>query len=295
MVGHGFVSCTGWLSTMARCLAMVAHAVAAEVAFSDCERCPRLQTIAPGSFDMGAEKTDKQASEDEWPRHTVRIARSFAVGVREVSRDEFAAFVEATRHDLGHRCNVMENNRWGELPGRNWLDPGYAQTGAHPVVCVSWQDAQAYVHWLSERTGKRYRLPSEAEWEYVARKGLLGAQAISHDMANYGAETDAFAPFAAGRDRWLQTAPGGSFPADTLGLYDVRGNVWEWLEDCYHQDYAGAPADGSARTDCSMADHRAVRGGGFGDAAKLLRPSSRLRAPLAERYFSLGFRVARDL
>ncbi|MBL8271131.1 formylglycine-generating enzyme family protein [Steroidobacter sp.] len=294
MSGRLFAPRAWLLPAMMMGMATIAGPAAATESFSDCDICPRMQAIAPGSFDMGAEKTDKEASEDEWPMHKVTIAKQFAVGVREVSRDEFAAFVTATRHDMGRSCNVMENNQWGDLPGRSWLNPGYAQTGQHPVVCVSWNDAQAYVRWLSERTGKRYRLLTESEWEYVARKGLRASVPVSHEMANYGAESDSFAPLASGRDRWLQTAPGGSFPADALVLYDVRGTVWERIEDCYHEDYFGATTEGSARTECSMADRRAVRGGGWGDASKLLRPSYRLRGPAAERYFSLGFRVARD-
>ncbi|MCE3286387.1 MAG: hypothetical protein K0R70_2643 [Steroidobacteraceae bacterium] len=159
---------------------------------------------------------------------------------------------------------------------------------------MNWLAARAYVDWLAKTTGHPYRLPSEAEWEYVARRGGL-AESPSHDAANYGAQT-CCAGLRQGRDRWLHTAPAGSFPADALGLHDVLGNVWEWLEDCYHESYAGAPANGGARvSDCSAPSRRVVRGGGYGDAAWLLRPGYRLRGPLDQRYATLGFRVARSL
>lgn len=263
---------------------------------ADCPGCPQMKVIAAGAFEMGAEASDSLASEDEHPRHRVTIAKSFAIGMHEVTRAQFAAFVEATKYDAGNSCNALEKGQWADIPGRNWRDPGYAQTSEDPVVCVSWNDAQAYARWLTQRTGKPYRLLSEAEWEYVARTGLTSSSPLSHETANYGAETDTVTPLASGRDRWLHTAPVGSFPPDALGLYDIRGNVWEWLQDCYHENYEGAPVDGTAReSGCSMADRRAVRGGGWGDSARLLRTTYRLRGPAAGRYFSLGFRVARDL
>lgn len=265
-------------------------------AFVDCAACPRMMRIDGGTFEMGAAPGDRHASEDERHVRRVRIAKSFAIGVHEVTRAQFAAFVAAAGYDTGDSCNALEEGQWSDEPGRTWRDPGFAQTGHHPVVCVSWNDAQAYVRWLSKNTGKPYRLISEAEWEYVARAGLVRSAAVSHDTANYGADKDSFAPLASGKDQWLQTAPVGSFPADSLGLHDIRGNVWEWLQDCYHETYLGAPTDGSPREQgCSTPDRKAVRGGGWGDSARLLRPTYRLYGPAAARYFSLGFRVARDL
>ncbi len=266
----------------------------------ECADCPSMRVIAAGVFEMGAVPGDALASPDELPRHAVRIGKPFAIGESEVTRAQYAAFLGASGYDAGNRCSSLEGApgalKWLEREGRSWEDPGFSQTDQHPVVCVSWSDASAYARWLVQKTGKPYRLPTEAEWEYVARAGQAANALPSHELANYGAETASFAPLALGADRWLQTAPVGSFPADLLGLRDIRGNVWEWLADCYHENYLGAPADGSARSQgCSMADRRSVRGGGWGDAARLLRPSYRLRGAESEKYFTLGFRVARSI
>lgn len=265
--------------------------------FQDCAACPQLRVVRPGAFEMGAAADDQHAAKDEVPRHRVQLARAFAVGIHEVTREQFKAFVDATGHNAGSTCHGYEDGnwdgKWEDKPGRTWRAPGYAQEKHHPVVCISWNDAKSYAQWLSAKTGKRYRLLTEAEWEYLARAG--GVQ-VSHEAANYGAEAECCKSLAEGRDRWTTTAPVASFAPDALGLYDVRGNVWEWLEDCYHDDYAGAPADGSARTSgCSFADHRAVRGGSWGDSSQMLRVSYRLRAPRVSRYFTLGFRVAREV
>jgi formylglycine-generating enzyme required for sulfatase activity len=265
--------------------------------FRDCPDCPEVRVVPAGSFEMGAVVGDPQATDDEGPRHRVTIAKPFAIGTHEVTRGQFQKFIEATQHDAGSSCHGYEDGKWAgkweDKPGRTWRDPGYAQDATHPVVCINWHDAKAYAQWLSTVTGQHYRLPTEAEWEYVAQAGAIS---LSHDTANYGAEAHCCTSLAEGKDRWLTTAPVGSFEPDALGLYDVLGNAWEWLEDCYNNDYIGAPADGSARTsNCSLADRRAVRGGGWGDPSRLLRVTYRLRSPVEGRYFGLGFRVARDL
>ena len=230
------------------------------------------------------------------PRHEVTISHDFAVGVYEVMRSEFGAFIKATKYDAGNSCFGHEGGKWQEIAGRNWSDPGFPQTDREPVVCVSWNDAKAYVQWLAQKTGKPYRLITESEWEYVARAGRDPDSIPTHDEANYGAEAHCCTPLVEGKDRWVYTAPVGSFPADALGLHDVFGNVWEILEDCYNNSYEGSPTDGTARTtNCSMPDRRAVRGGGWADPPRLLRVAYRLRTPLATRYFTLGLRVARTI
>lgn len=263
----------------------------------DCADCPEMKVVPAASFDMGAVPGDAEAKDDERPRHRVTIARPFAVGTYEVTRGQFEKFIDSTGHDAGNSCHGYEDGnwqgKWEDKVGRNWRTPGYAQDAKHPVVCINWYDAKRYVQWLSETTGKRYRLLTEAEWEYLAYAGKVS---LSHDTANYGAEAHCCTSLASGKDRWLTTAPVGSFAPDALGLYDVLGNAWEWLEDCYNDNYNGASTDGSARTsNCSLADRRSVRGGGWGDPARLLRVTYRLRSPVAGRYFGLGLRVARDL
>lgn len=174
----------------------------------------------------------------------------------------------------------------------------------HPAVCVSWNDAQAYVAWLRKRTGKPYRLPSEAEWEYAARARAATAypwgDTASRAYANYGAET-CCSERADGADRWLYTSPVGSFPPNAFGLYDMVGNAWQWVQDCYAESYATAPLDGSA-VDPATCQFRVLRGGTWGDPPRLIRPAFRNwapppRWPSAWEYRSggVGFRVARSL
>jgi formylglycine-generating enzyme required for sulfatase activity len=283
------------VSAAASGLAAAADCAGSSCVLRDCELCPALRIVPAGEFYMGSHEAEPGRSDDEGPHHRVKIPRAFALGVYEVTRGEFARFVAATGYDMGDECSDFTSGEWALKKGVSWRNPGFNQSSRDPVVCVSWVDAQAFVSWLSCTTGKKYRLPSEAEWEYAARAGQA-PEHVTHDQANFGIEERCCGPKIEGRDRWAYTAPVGSFPADSLGIHDLQGNVWEWLEDCYQESYDGAPADGSARTvSCSLADRRAVRGGGWGDAASFLRPAYRLRAQLEARYFTLGFRVARSL
>ena len=273
------------------------RASAADPVFSDCDDCPLMQVVPAGAFTMGYEPDEDNPETDARPLHRVVIEYPFAVGVHEVTRGQFAAFVRDSGYDAGNQCNVYDTDWWYVKEGINWQTPGFDQGDDEPVVCVSWLDAKQFVAWLSDRTGRNYRLLSEAEWEYIARnRGTEGQlENIGHDTANLGAP-ECCGPRKEGKDRWERTAPVGSFAADELGLHDVRGNVWEWLEDCYHQDYEGAPVDGTARTaNCSNPGDRVVRGGSYGDAVFYLRAGYRLRAPAENGYFTLGFRVARTL
>ncbi|MGH8285793.1 MAG: formylglycine-generating enzyme family protein [Steroidobacteraceae bacterium] len=256
-----------------------------------------MVVIPAGTFDMGIVPGEGETDSDEVPQHSVRIEKAFAVGVHEVTRGQFEQFVRATGYDAGDECQVHAPDGWKKVQGASWRNPGFDQTPKHPVVCVSWLDAQAYVEWLSRQTRGAYRLLSEAEWEYIAGADtrISDVSIMTHDKANYG-EEKCCGPKTEGNDRWEYTAPVGSFKANSFALYDVRGNVWEWLQDCYHEDYRGAPTDGTARTSgCSHADRRALRGGSWGDPASSLRPAYRLRGSLDGRYFTLGFRIARDL
>jgi formylglycine-generating enzyme required for sulfatase activity/Tol biopolymer transport system component len=277
-----------------------AHAAAATPpavgeAFKDCATCPQMRVVPAGTFDMGSAASEQPRSDDEGPRHRVTISKPFAVGEYEVTRGEFAAFVGATGGEPGDVCNAIIDGGWKAKQGITWRAPGFQQKDDEPVVCVSWNEAHAFVNWLRQRTGKPYRLLSESEWEYVARAGQP-AHAVTRSEANYGVHGECCGPKAEGDDRWLYTAPVGSFAANAFGLHDMQGNVWEWVEDCYNDTYDNAPTNGSARTSgCSMADRRGVRGGGWGDDAPFLRPAYRLRAEPQNRYFTLGFRVARDL
>jgi formylglycine-generating enzyme required for sulfatase activity len=227
--------------------------------------------------------------------------------------EEFRAFVE----DTGYKTEAEQTSTSTEVrrgchvwnaaianfeprPDYDWTNPGFAQSPASPVVCVSWNDARAYAHWLSLRTGQEYRLPTAAEWEYATRAGtktpFWTGDCIHTDQANYDGNSDYNGCGAdTGVFRGL-TVPVGSLPANPWGLHEVAGNVWEWTQDCWHPDgYAGAPNDGSAwgaagGGDCTM---RVIRGSGWLGDARVLR-SANLDSSRGTDV-SLGFRLARTL
>jgi formylglycine-generating enzyme required for sulfatase activity len=264
--------------------------------FKECDVCPEMIVIPAGSFMMGSPTKEKDRGSNESPQRRVTFARPFAVSSFEVTVDQFAAFVQETGHDAGSKCSTLEDGNTRERTGRSFRDPGYPQTGSHPASCLSWHDAKAYVAWLSKRTGKAYRLLSEAEWEYVARAGTTtpfwwGAS-ISSSEANYnGRYTYAGGPESEFRKRAVSA---DSFKPNPFGLYQVYGNVAEWTEDCWNNNYRGAPTDGSAwtRGDCA---NRAVRGGYWSDVPWVLRSAARYNMASSFRGYGYGIRVARTL
>ena len=235
--------------------------------FRDCDECPELVVVPSGTYKMGS----KRGNSDEKPVRDVRIGYPLAVGVFEVTFGEWDA------------C-VSEGGCGGYRPD----DEGWGR-GPRPVVNVSWDDAQAYVGWLSEKTGQAYRLLSESEWEYVARAGTRTGYW-------WGDETGRNRANCAGcGSRWdnQKTAPVGSFPANAFGLHDVHGNVWEWVENCYIDGYAGAPVNGSAwEWNC---DRRVLRGGSWFNIPWYLRSAIRDWNSTGLRDTILGFRIARTL
>src|SRR5215475_7438405 len=147
------------------------QALKAKDSFKECDDCPEMLVVPAGAFAMGSPKNEKARADNEGPQHRVTIARAFALGKLEVTVDQFAAFVTESGHQMGSACDVWQDGKWSEQPGRSWRDPGFGQSGSHPAACISWEDAKAYAAWLSGRTGKSYRLPTEAKWEYAARGG----------------------------------------------------------------------------------------------------------------------------
>ena len=282
--------------------------------FRDCPECPELVVVPSGTYMMGSPPSETEQHSDEGPSHRVTIAESFAVGVFEVTVGEFERFVKETGHSSGDRCWTYEGNREKVRSGRSWRNPGYSQTGRHPVVCVSREDAAAYVGWLSDKTGARYRLLSESEWEYVARGGSRESKYWGDSVS--GQCRHANGADASGRRRfrsWLRSdywdhavscddghadaSTVGSLSSNPFGLHDVLGNVWEWVDDCWHDDYQGAPTDGSAWTDGGNCDRRVLRGGAWDSGPGSLRSANRtwFRFEAGGRYFDAGFRVARSL
>ena len=262
--------------------------------FRDCPDCPEMVVVPAGSFVMGSPASEPEREISESPQHVVRISEPFAVGRFAVTRAEFIAFVTDTGHKEEGGCHASTASGWKPQPSRSWRWPGLLQDDGHPVVCVNWQDAKAFVEWLSRKTSKPYRLLSEAEREYVARAGTTtpywwGA-AISTSEANYDGTRAYGGAFEGG---WRKTTvPVRSFRANPWGLYNVHGNVWEWVEDCWHDSYQGAPTDGSAWTtgDCVR---RVLRGGSWIDKPGRLRAASRFRYRPDYRDFDGGFRLAR--
>jgi formylglycine-generating enzyme required for sulfatase activity len=249
-------------------------------------REPAMVVVPAGTFLMGSPEDEGGRTNSEGPQHLVTIARAFEVGKYAVTVDEFAAFVAETKRDMGKTAWTLEEGDWKERSDRSWRNPGFQQTGSHPVVCVSWDDAQAYARWLSEKTGKKNRLLSEAEWEYCARGGMprpyWWGSSISPTQANYGQNNKG-------------TVPVDSYAPNPFGLYNVHGNVWEWVEDCWKENYkSGAPGDGTAWTtgDCNR---RILRGGSWYSNPRNLRAANRTRINPDSRSSSTGFRLARTL
>jgi formylglycine-generating enzyme required for sulfatase activity len=237
-----------------------------------------MVVLPAGSFEMGSPASDPARTADEQPRHRVSFVRPFAVAKYAVTRGEFARFVAESGYRVAPGCLIRRSGGWRDERRASWRRPGFAQTDQDPVVCMSWNDGEAYADWLSRKTGHAYALLTEAQWEYAARAGTTtpyywGAQA-SRAYANYGTER-CCAPAAEGKDRWLHTAPSGSFPPNAFGLYDMHGNAWQWMQDCWHRNYDGAPADGSAWLSGSCVELRHVDHSRRG--ARAARPLGPLR------------------
>jgi len=260
--------------------------------FRDCPTCPLMTVLPPGHFEQGAADEDAHATAFERPRHAVALAYSFGMGVNEITKGEFKEFIDATGRAMDG-CETYDG-AWRRNAGSSWNEVGYPQTPLHPVSCVSWQDAQAYVQWLSSKTGHRYRLPSASEWEYAAQ-GDGGADCGQANIADATA-VERFPGWRteACSDGYVYTAPVGSFAANRFGLHDMLGNVFEWTEDCWQDDYAQAPGDGAAQLqgDCRQ---REMRGGSWFTQPAYARSTYRNRFADDFRSSSVGFRIVRDL
>ena len=236
-----------------------------------------MVVIPAGKYRMGSPKKEKERDDDEGPRHRVTISESFAVSKHEVTRGQYSVFAGLTGHSPSGGCWIYDGSGWKESDTHSWREPGFVQGEDDPVVCVSWEDAQAFVRWLSSETGQDYRLLTESEWEYAARAGTKGpfhfGSTISTDQANYNGN-DTYGNGRKGVYR-KRTVPVGSFPSNKFGLHDMHGNVWEWVEDCWHGDYSGAPTDGSAWTSGGICDWRVLRGGSWNDKPRNLRAANR--------------------
>jgi formylglycine-generating enzyme required for sulfatase activity len=244
--------------------------------FKDCENCPDMVSVPAGRFVMGSGKSEKGRQKSEEPQHEVAVTAPLAIGKYEVTFDDW----EACALEGGCANYQPQDGGWGK--------------GRRPVIYVSYDDAKAYVEWLRQKTGKPYRLLSEAEWEFAARGGTstpyAGGETLAPTQANYDASS------AAGRGQPEYkgtTIEVGTFPPNPYGLYDMEGNVFEWVEDCWNPTHAGAPADASPRGgDCAR---RVAKGGAWYYEADFARAAARMSFPKGSRLNVIGFRVARPL
>ena len=284
--------------------------------FQDCPDCPRMVVVPAGEFTMGSPASEAERGGDEGPQRQVSIAQPFALGRSEVTVAEFRRFAdesgyrtEAERDARAQGCSgFIYANPLAAGPASqavtSWRSPGLTQAESHPVLCVSWNDARAYAQWLSKKTGKRYRLPAEAEWEYAARAGSVTARYWGDDpvqacrFANV-ADQSRFQTWGFGQkhectDGHYFTAPAGGYAPNRFGLYDMLGNAWEWTEDCWNASYAGAPLDGAAwlTGDCAQ---RVSRGGSWSTVPRFARSAARNKSSADSRDNLTGFRLARTL
>lgn len=267
--------------------------------FRDCPTCPSMTVLPAGRLKQGA---PAGAPTFEKPQHWVVIGRPYAISTTPVTIDEFASFVAANGREV-QGCDTYDG-AWKHRTERSWKDPGFSQTGAHPVVCVSSNDAAAYAGWLSTQTGHKYRLPSASEWEYAARAGGEAAQpwgAIATDACRYANVADQSAAdqypgwqIFGCDDTYVNTSPVGRFEPNAFGLRDMLGNVMQWTEDCWNADYTGAPVNGSARTDGDCGQ-RELRGSSWFSSPDFVRTSYRNHFAADYRATSIGIRLVREL
>ena len=293
---------------LASCRQLTAFSTSAK-SFRDCTQCPLMVSIPAGKFVMGAEGGEE--GRPEGPPHPVAIRKAFAAGQFEVTQGQYAQFALVTRRGVTERgCS-----RWYPAErtikldaSLDWRNPGYGREPAldEPVVCISWKDASDYVGWLAKRTGKRYRLLSEAEWEYIAHAGASSLYAWGDnpkDACQYGNVYDVtgydaslLVPIVDCADGYHGVAPVGKFKPNAFGLYDVIGNVWEWTADCVRLPYAAdVPLDGTAYQVQGACELRAVRGGSWRTHMFRQRPTWRGKDPENRVSSIFGLRVARDL
>lgn len=274
------------------CMAFSLGSVAAEpkkpgTVFKDCKDCPEMVVLPAGSFVMGAPEDEVGRQPDEGPQHTVTFAKPFAISRYQVTAGELDAYIKASG-------TVIKNG--DERPGR-WCEaskPSYHQGPRQPAVCVDYHEVQAYTKWLSKQTGEPYRMLSEAEREYAARAGSTGPFPFPFDEEGeyqISKHANTYGP----KDGYTYSAPVGSYPANAFGVYDMHGNVYEWVADCWHKDYVGAPTDGSAWIESDNCKLAHMRGNDWGEPPIFSRSANRNDRPKTTRGDFLGFRVAREL
>jgi formylglycine-generating enzyme len=283
----------------------------------DCPDCPEMVVIPAGTAILGASANDSYRRTDELPERTFTIREPFAVSRYEVTRNQYEAFVRETGHPVNGDCLTDRRQRgnWIYDATTTFRDPGFSQTGDHPVACVSWDEANAYVEWLNTQTRGGYRLLTEVEWEYVARGG-----ATKNAVYPWGDEAAKGCPFANGFDQtavatykrvdtsgykvydplsctdgWLNTTPVGSREPNAFGVHDMIGNVSEWIEDCHAPSHDAVSESGAPPTIEGTCAKRIAKGGSWGTLGNNLRTAERFPYAPSHRDDSIGIRVAKTL
>jgi len=266
-----------------------------------CQNCPAMVSIPAGSFMMGSPSSEDGRQDNEGPQTRISI-RAFSIGKYPVTRGQFAEFIQATGYKPAQRCHAEASpGKFEDTNKANWTNPGFDQTDQDPVVCVSWNDANAYVHWLAQGTGKAYRLPSESEWEYAARGGATTSRYWGNDedeACAYANVSDKSAKrkypgwkVSGCDDGYTYTSPVGKFKPNKFGLYDMLGNVKELVAGCITDSISQIPTDGSVgNEDC---DNHPVRGSSWEAYPTVMRLADRQWTKSSdEAGFHFGFRVA---
>ena len=266
-----------------------------------------MVALPPGSFLLGSPETEQGRNSDEGPQTKIEL-RGFAVSRLEITRGQYARFISETGHQgKGYRFVLGDTDHWQPDLDADWQNPGFPQEQDHPVVCVSWYDAKAYVAWLNTKvSGSPYRLLSESEWAYAAKAGTTtpywwGEKEEDFCLYTNGgdAEARAIAPSwersGTCSDGFAYTAPAGHYGEENaFGLLDMVGNVWEWTEDCYRGNLQDQPSNGTPFLE-EACPKRVVRGGGWDYGPLYLRTSYRGAWNPEEGFANFGFRIARDL
>jgi len=275
-------------------------------AFKDCDLCPEMVALPAGAFTMGSPDSEGGREGQDGPARRVTLTEPVAIGRFEITVEQFAAFVEKTGFEPGDLCRAfVPDARPSEWPlvKASFRAPGFRVTGSHPAVCVNWHDARAYTQWLASKTGRPYRLPTEAEWEYAARAGTTTAYSFGDDLSKLCefarfADGDSFFPWRGGCHSG-RFEPGalraGSLAPNPWGLFDMHGNAWEWTDDCWTSDARLLPVDGSPYRRQEDCERHSIRGGGWGAERRLVRSAARRAQPADARYYHVGFRVALPL
>jgi formylglycine-generating enzyme required for sulfatase activity len=285
--------------------------------FQDCPACPVMINVPAGSFLMGTAAADRltdprtgKPATNDGPQHQVDIYEAFAIGKHEVSVAEFRQFIEATGYQPIKKCMGFSKEESFRISADiTWDNPDFEQYNNAPVGCVSFFGAEAYANWLTKLSGKAYRLPTEAEWEYAARAGTTKSYYWGNDdtaacdyanvrsagaftISTRQAESDVNDGFPCD-DFAAQSAPVGSFKPNAMGLHDMQGNNWEWVADCNHKNYEDAPADGSAWIDAKNCRFGVIRGGSYLNRVERSSATVRAGRPRSGGATNMGFRIAR--